>query len=95
MNDQFRGLYVPALHRVHKLQPPMFENMPVVQGAQTDALEVGLPVPGLQGLHAFRARLSPTCLLHMAGRRTTPLRQKRCCTFPGHKPCTMTTSCWG
>ena len=50
---------MPALHRVHKLQPLEFENVPVVQGVQTDTPEVGFPVPGLQGLHAVRARLSP------------------------------------
>ena len=50
---------VPALQRVHELQPLTFENVPAVQGAQTDTPEVGLLVPGMQGLHAVRARVSP------------------------------------
>ena len=49
VDDPFWGLYVPALQRVHKLQPLTFENVPAAQGAQTDTPEVGLLVPGLQG----------------------------------------------
>ncbi len=59
VDDPFWGLYVPALQRVHKLQPLAFENVPALQEAHTDAPGVGLLVPGLQGLHAARARVSP------------------------------------
>ena len=50
---------MPALQRVHELQPLTFENVPAAHCAHTDAPEVGLTVPGLQGLHAVRARVSP------------------------------------
>ena len=59
VDDPFWGLYVPALQRVHELQPLTFENVPAAQGAHTDAPDVGLLEPGLQGLHAARARASP------------------------------------
>jgi len=59
VDDPFWGLYVPALQRVHELQPLTFANVPAAQGAHTDTPDVGLLEPGLQGLHAARARASP------------------------------------